>query len=267
MHSPNQALTEHSLETGISFVKICHLHHSLRKEQNIACLEVLEVQFFVWHVAYQFTLSPFNYFALAPELIKDPSYFSQDNLYNITRAELGPSSALYRSDFSTVVIIKWLLHLRTTWHTLGLKVGSIYLLWISIASHVQLAFYNDGKQIQLCDNYKQGQMCANPSMPTAKAACAVKRGIKKWGQPPWLLARTTSMTVKGLASQLLASDAVIKISAITSQLKLSLNQTCGVAVTIGQTKTVFYLLRLTQKDHCTCSWHWLLAEQHNSIPR
>ncbi|KAL3778845.1 hypothetical protein ACHAWO_009701 [Cyclotella atomus] len=40
------------------------------------------------------------------ELIKDPSYFSQDNLYNITRAELGPSSALYRSDFSTVVIIK-----------------------------------------------------------------------------------------------------------------------------------------------------------------
>jgi hypothetical protein len=36
---------------------------------------------------------------------------------------------------------------------------------------VQMSFYDNGKQIQLYDNYRHGQMCANPDIPQARAAC------------------------------------------------------------------------------------------------
>jgi hypothetical protein len=115
----------------------------------------------------------------APELIKDPSYFSQDNLYNITRAELDPSSALYQrlfngGDYQMTVTLENDLtctQIECLVDTLRVvKVGVIYFEYVQPPC-VQLAFYNDGKQIQLRDNYRQGQMCANPSMVTAKAAC------------------------------------------------------------------------------------------------
>jgi hypothetical protein len=142
----------------------------------------------------------------APEMTKDPSYFSQDSIYNISRAELSTSSQLYQrlsngGNYEMSVVLENDLicdGIECTVDTLRvLKVGSIFFEFIPNPC-VQLAFYNDGKQIQLYDNYRccdhncsvlyfisiaishsadilhslrQGQMCANPALANARAAC------------------------------------------------------------------------------------------------
>ena len=114
----------------------------------------------------------------SPELMTDPSYFSKDQTYNILRAELDPSSDLYQKlhnggNYELNVELKNDLvckGIECDVDTLRVvKVGSVYYEFVQRPC-VQLAFY-DGKQIQLRDNYRQGQMCANPNLPHAREAC------------------------------------------------------------------------------------------------
>ena len=121
------------------------------------------------------------YSILAPELMKDPSYFTQDGTYNITRAELDVSSPLYQrlmngGNYEMNVVLENDLPcygiecLVETVRTV--KVGSIYYEYIQPPC-VQLAFFNNGKQIQAPDNWRQGQMCANPALSQARPSAAL----------------------------------------------------------------------------------------------
>jgi hypothetical protein len=120
----------------------------------------------------------------APELMKDPSYFTRDVTYNFTRAELDPSSQLYQrlyngvsyemnvvldSDLTCVGIECQVDTFRVV------KVGSVYYEYIQRPC-VQLAFYNDGKQIQLYENTRQGQMCnVRQSFSPTRPICMLPR--------------------------------------------------------------------------------------------
>lgn len=92
--------------------------------------------------------------------MKDPSYFAQDATYNITRVELSSSSQLYQllmNGGMTVTLEDDLVcaGIECSVETMRVvKVGSIYYEYVQPPC-VQLAFYNDGKQIQLYDNYRQ----------------------------------------------------------------------------------------------------------------
>ena len=119
--------------------------------------------------------------------MKDPSYFTQDGTYNITRAELNVSSPLYQrlnngGNYEMNVVLENDLPcygiecLVETLRTV--KVGSIYYEYIQPPC-VQLAFFNNGKQIQARVNWLQGQMCANPALSQARAACCREERYKE----------------------------------------------------------------------------------------
>ena len=114
----------------------------------------------------------------SPELMKDPIYFATDTT-TILRAELSPSSALYQrlyngGNFELNVELENDLScngIECNVDTLRVvKVGSMYFEFVQRPC-VQLAFYDKGKQIQLRDNYRYGQMCANSNLPHAREAC------------------------------------------------------------------------------------------------
>ena len=114
----------------------------------------------------------------SPELMKDPSFFSDDAINSILRVELtqgqlydrlhnGGNYELYvtlENDLTCTGVECEVDTLRVV------KVGSIYYEYVERPC-VQMAFYDNGKQIQLRDNYRRGQMCANPELPHAREAC------------------------------------------------------------------------------------------------
>lgn len=115
----------------------------------------------------------------APELIKDPSYFSRDGIYNISRFEPDVTSQLYQRllnggayemnvELENDLICFGIECMVDTLRVV--KIGSVYYEYIPQPC-VQLAFFNQGKQLQARDNWRQGQMCANPALTQARAAC------------------------------------------------------------------------------------------------
>jgi len=117
----------------------------------------------------------------SPELMKDPIEFANDAAYNISRVELSSTSALYQRLYNGgnhELTIELENDLTCTTGTIEcdidtlrvVKVGSIYYEFVE-SPCVQMAFYDNGKQIQLRDSYRQGQMCANPDLTNAREAC------------------------------------------------------------------------------------------------
>jgi hypothetical protein len=116
----------------------------------------------------------------SPELMKDPSFFTSTTASEILRAELNPMSQLFQKLYSSnhkafVTLDNDLVCTPGTFECLVdtiriLKVGSIYYEFVERPC-VQLGFYNNGKQIQLRDNWRRGQMCANANLTHAREAC------------------------------------------------------------------------------------------------
>jgi hypothetical protein len=117
----------------------------------------------------------------SPDLMKDPSYFATTAPGEILRAELSPSSQLYQRLYNSgsyELFVTLESDLVCTPNTIEcdvdtlrvVKVGSIYYEFVERPC-VQLAFYNNGKQIQLRDSYRRGQMCANANLAHAREAC------------------------------------------------------------------------------------------------
>ena len=102
----------------------------------------------------------------SPELMKDPSWFDNDD-NGILRAELDPSSSLYQKLFNNGNGYQLLVELDTDLTCYGVeckvdtlrvvKVNNVYYEYVERPC-VQLAFYNNGKQIQLRQNKYRGQM-------------------------------------------------------------------------------------------------------------
>lgn len=116
----------------------------------------------------------------SPELMKDPSYFADDS-NDILRAELSPSSALYQrlyNDGNYEVFVELENDLTCNTGTFEcdvdtirvVKLGSVYYEFVERPC-VQMAFFDNGKQIQLRENYQRGQMCANADLAHAREAC------------------------------------------------------------------------------------------------
>lgn len=116
----------------------------------------------------------------SPELMKDPSIFNSTTPGEILRAELIPVSQLYQTLHNSnrkafVTLGNNLVCTPGTFECLVdtiriVKVGSIYYEFVERPC-VQLGFYNNGKQIQLRDNWRRGQMCANSDLAHAREAC------------------------------------------------------------------------------------------------
>ena len=117
----------------------------------------------------------------SPELMKDPSFFTSTTPGEILRAELNPLSQHYQrlynaGDFQLSVTLEndlvcLLGTLECLVDTLRIvKVGSIYYEFVERPC-VQLGFYNNGKQVQLRDSWRRGQMCANSDLAHAREAC------------------------------------------------------------------------------------------------
>jgi len=115
----------------------------------------------------------------SPELMKDPSFFTSTTPGEILRAVLNPSSQLYQTLHNSgkvfVTLESDLVCTPGTFECLVdtlriVKVGSVYYEFVERPC-VQLGFYNNGKQIQLRDNWRRGQMCANTDLAHAREAC------------------------------------------------------------------------------------------------
>jgi hypothetical protein len=116
------------------------------------------------------------------ELMRDPSFFTSTIMSGeVLRAVLTPSSQLYQElynggDYKLSVTLENDLvctpgTLECQVDTLRIvKVGSVYYEFVEVPC-VQLSFYNNGKQIQLTDSWRRGQMCANPALAQAQEAC------------------------------------------------------------------------------------------------
>lgn len=111
----------------------------------------------------------------SPEMMKDPSYFD-DDFNGILRFELDPSSQLYQRLSSMEVFVELENDLPCTANECNVdtlrvvKVGSTYYEYVERPC-VQLAFYNDGKQIMGLTNSRLASMCANPELAHAREAC------------------------------------------------------------------------------------------------
>jgi uncharacterized protein (DUF1501 family) len=115
-----------------------------------------------------------------PELMKDPSFFSKDELYTILRMDLDPLSSNLYQKLHNGGNYKVLVTLDTDIICHGaecnvdtlrvVKVGGVYYEYVERPC-VQMAFYDNGKQIMLRDNYRRGSMCANPDLTHAREAC------------------------------------------------------------------------------------------------
>lgn len=116
-----------------------------------------------------------------PDLMSDPEEFANDETYNVSRVELAPPSQLYERLYNGgnyELTVELDTDLDCTPNTVEcdvdtlrvVKVGSVYWEFVPPPC-VQMAFYDNGKQIQMRDNYRQGQMCANPSLVHAREAC------------------------------------------------------------------------------------------------
>lgn len=117
----------------------------------------------------------------SPELIKDPTYFSTALPGEVLRVELSPHSQLYQrlynaGNYELFATLESDLScapdtVECKVDTLRVvKVGSIYYEFVEHPC-VQLGFYDNGKQIQLRDSNKPGQMCANANLAHAREAC------------------------------------------------------------------------------------------------
>lgn len=117
----------------------------------------------------------------SPDLMKDPSYFATTAPGEILRAELTPQSQLYQRLYNSgnyEMFVTLESDLVCTPNTMEcdvdtlrvVKVGSIYYEFVQRPC-VQLGFYDNGKQIQLRDSYRRGQMCANTDLAHAREAC------------------------------------------------------------------------------------------------
>jgi len=115
----------------------------------------------------------------SPELMKDPTFFTSTTPGEILRAVLNPSSQLYQTLHNSgkvfVTLDSDLVCTPGTFECLVdtlriVKVGSVYYEFVERPC-VQLGFYNNGKQIQLRDNWRRGQMCANTDLAHAREAC------------------------------------------------------------------------------------------------
>lgn len=116
----------------------------------------------------------------SPELMNDPSYFDDDN-NNILWVQLDPASPLYKKLYNSgnyQVFVELDTDLVCTPNTVECDVDTLRVVQVSSVYYefverpcVQQAFYNNGKQIQLRDNTREGSMCANPSLPHAREAC------------------------------------------------------------------------------------------------
>jgi hypothetical protein len=124
-----------------------------------------------------------------PELMKDPSFFTSTTPGEILRAKLNPLSQLYQrlynaGDFQlSVTLENNLVCLFATLECLVdtlriVKVGLIYYKFVERPC-VQLGFYNNGKQVQLRDSRRSGQMCANSDLTHACKACCREDRIKE----------------------------------------------------------------------------------------
>ena len=111
--------------------------------------------------------------------MKDPSFY--DNNANVLRLELSSSSALYQKlynggDYQVLVELDSDLPCNPGTAECDVdtvrvvKVGSVYFEFVERAC-VQLAFYENGKQIMVRDNYRRGTMCANSELAHAREAC------------------------------------------------------------------------------------------------
>ena len=103
----------------------------------------------------------------SPELTEDPTFFIGDATNDILRVELDPTSSLYQrlyngGNHETMVELE---HdfvctpgtVECNVDTLRVvKVGAVYYEFVERPC-VQLAFYENGKQIQLRDNYRRGK--------------------------------------------------------------------------------------------------------------
>jgi len=117
----------------------------------------------------------------SPDLMRDPTFFAEDASNAILRVELDISSQLYQRLYNSgnyEVSVELEVDLICTTGTVEcdvdtlrvVKVGSIYYEYVERPC-VQMAFYDNGKQIQLRDNYRRGQMCANTDLAQAREAC------------------------------------------------------------------------------------------------
>ena len=117
----------------------------------------------------------------SPDLMKDPSYFTTTAPGEILRAELSPLSQLYQrlhNSGNYELFLKLENDLVCTPNTIEcdvdtvrvVKVGPVYYEFVERPC-VQLGFYDNGKQIQLRDSYRRGQMCANTQLAHAREAC------------------------------------------------------------------------------------------------
>lgn len=116
----------------------------------------------------------------SPELMKDPSFF-QSITANITRVELQPGSSLYDLLYNSGTFepsVTLTADILCTPNTVECDVDTLRVVKVEGVFYeyverpcVQMAFYNNGKQIQFRVKYKRGQMCANPDLTHAREAC------------------------------------------------------------------------------------------------
>ena len=118
-----------------------------------------------------------------PELMKDPSYFDKEE-NDILRLAPNVNSDLYQKlynngnykltveldadltcDLNDPVAVECKVDTARV-----VQVGAIYYEYVERPC-VQLAFYENGKQVMLRSNTKRGTMCANADLAHAREAC------------------------------------------------------------------------------------------------
>ncbi|KAL7537288.1 hypothetical protein ACHAXR_008774, partial [Thalassiosira sp. AJA248-18] len=116
----------------------------------------------------------------SPELMKDTEW-ERYGVNDILRAELDANSALYQRLYNGgnyEVFVELENDLTCTTGTFEcdvdtlrlVKLGPVYYEFVERPC-VQMAFFDNGKQIQLHSNTMRGQMCANADLAHAREAC------------------------------------------------------------------------------------------------